>query len=113
MGLGTLNTCPEIRKSGNPGEPAGRSVYGLSEESLVHHGTVVPSAVVLAHRDEFGRLTPQALPKAVLGGDPCLDRILASRAHRERHRAALGARPDTTIVAVCSTWGPKSLLGKR
>ncbi|MRH91656.1 hypothetical protein GFY24_30170 [Nocardia sp. SYP-A9097] len=77
---------------------------------------VVPDAVVLAHEDDLGRLarlTPEALPNAVVAGDPCLDRLRASTILRQKYRKALGAEQDSTVVTVTSTWGPGSLLGQR
>jgi hypothetical protein len=76
---------------------------------------VVPAAVVLSHEEQYARLgalTPAAVPAAVLGGDPCFDRMLASLPLRWRYREALGLRPDATMIAVTSTWGPNSLLGR-
>ncbi|MFE3542896.1 hypothetical protein ACFXK0_08000 [Nocardia sp. NPDC059177] len=75
----------------------------------------MPAAVVLSHADDRLRLAitaPEALPNAVVAGDPCFDRMRASRHLRHTYRAALGATDDTTIVTVSSTWGPGSLLGQ-
>ncbi|XVV00730.1 hypothetical protein ACQPW3_25275 [Actinosynnema sp. CA-248983] len=93
-----------------------RSVYGLSAESLVRDGRVVPSAIVLSHESEFERLAeavPPAAGAAVLGGDPCFDRMAASEHLRREYRSALSADDDTTVVVVSSTWGGESLFGRR
>ncbi|MFJ4651918.1 hypothetical protein ACIP5Y_11660 [Nocardia sp. NPDC088792] len=75
----------------------------------------MPDAVVLSHELDLARLaqlTPEAVPNAVVAGDPCLDRLRESSALREEYRRALGAGDATTVVTVTSTWGPGSLLGR-
>ncbi|WP_045299487.1 hypothetical protein [Saccharothrix sp. ST-888] len=70
--------------------------------------------MVLSHPEQIGRLAdacPEAVPTAVLGGDPCFDRILAARHHRDRYRRALGVRPGQRFVLLNSTWNPTSLFG--
>ena len=65
------------------GAAASRGVYGLDPQSIVHGGTVVPTAIVLSHEADLtllGRQCPEALPVAVIAGDPLYDRILASHA---------------------------------
>src|SRR5206468_3128062 len=54
---------------------------------------------------------PAALPSAVVVGDPCYDRLLASLPRRRRYRAALGVDDDRPVLLVTSTWGPDGLLG--
>ena len=96
-------------------ETGNRSVYGLSRESLVRDGSVVASAIVLSHQEEYRRLAdavPEALDAAVVAGDPCFDRLAVSQPRRRHYREVLGARDDTTVVLVTSTWGPHSLLGR-
>jgi hypothetical protein len=96
-------------------KPETGNVYGLAPEWLLHNGIVVPEVVVLAHERERDRLelvTPEALDRAVVAGDPCYERMRASTAEQRDYRTALGANPDTTIVTVSSTWGPGSLLGQ-
>src|SRR5579884_1776965 len=93
---------------------APRDVYGLGAQWLVRDGALVPSTLVLAHEEERDRLAsscPQALPAAVVVGDPCYDRIAASRSRRYAYRDALGVPPGCRLVTVASTWGPASLLG--
>jgi hypothetical protein len=76
---------------------------------------VVPSAIVLSHVAELDRLAeavPDALPAAVVAGDPCYDRLIASLPNRNRYREVLGADERTAVVFVSSTWGPNSLFGR-
>jgi len=90
-------------------------VYGLSDQSLVRDGVVVPSAIVLSHVAELDRLAeavPEAVPAAVVAGDPCYDRLIASLPARSRYRENLGADERATVVFVSSTWGPNSLFGR-
>ncbi|OLF11685.1 hypothetical protein BLA60_12210 [Actinophytocola xinjiangensis] len=92
-----------------------RTVYGLSPQSLVQDGTVVPRAIVLSHDTELERLAatvPDAVGAAVVAGDPCYDRLIASRPNRNRYREMLGAPSRTSIVLVSSTWGANSLFGR-
>lgn len=96
-------------------ETGNRTVYGLSVQSLVQDGVVVPSAIVLSHVAELDRLAesvPDAVPVAVVAGDPCYDRLITSLPNRTRYREVLGADERTAVVFVSSTWGPNSLFGR-
>ncbi|MFJ1931895.1 hypothetical protein ACIOGZ_04365 [Kitasatospora sp. NPDC088160] len=89
-------------------------VFGLAPEWLLSDGVPLARAMVLSHPEQLGRLReacPEAAPTAVLGGDPCFDRILAALPHRERHRRAFGVRPGQRLVVLNSTWNPQSLFG--
>ncbi len=114
-GIGNRESGIGNRESGIGNRESGiGNVYGLGREWLVRDGSV-PAAVVLSHTNDRQRLaltTPEALPNAVIAGDPCYDRMRASRHFRHAYRAALGAHADTTVVTVSSTWGPGSLLGQ-
>lgn len=95
-----------------PGPEAGRELAGLERTGLVYRGRVIPSAIVLPASRDLARLRcacPAAVPLAVVGGDPCYDRLAASLPIRDCYRRALdlGAKK---LVAVTSTWGPGSLL---
>ncbi|MCU1687744.1 MAG: hypothetical protein JWQ81_8483 [Amycolatopsis sp.] len=71
--------------------------------------------IALSHDEQYSRLAqevPQALSSAAVVGDPCFDRLLVSADQRANYRAALGARDDTSIIAVSSTWGNDSLFGQ-
>ncbi|MFD0924084.1 hypothetical protein ACFQ16_30455 [Saccharopolyspora rosea] len=90
-------------------------MFGLSDSWLLHDGAVVPSTHVLSHHEQLDRLRrhcPEAVDAALVAGDPCFDRMLASRPLRETYRRRLGARPDQRVVVVSSTWGPESLWGR-
>lgn len=88
-------------------------VSGLARRQLMHDGRIVPAAIALSHHEQLTRLAadcPEAVPRAVVTGDPCFDRILANAARRDRYRRSLGAA-DRKLVLISSTWGPNSLLG--
>jgi hypothetical protein len=87
----------------------------LGPERLMHENRVVPTRLVLAHRDELSRLArscPQAVPHAVVGGDVCFDRLRASTERDARYRHELGVRDDQRVVFVSSTWSTTSLAGQ-
>ena len=89
-------------------------MFGLSPEWLLADGVPIADALVLSHPEQLERLQagcPEAKPSAFLGGDPCYDRILAARVHRERFRRALGVGPRQRLVLLNSTWNPESLFG--
>ncbi|HET9894107.1 MAG TPA: hypothetical protein VFQ44_04180 [Streptosporangiaceae bacterium] len=89
-----------------------RELAGLERAGLVYRGRVIPSAIVLPASRDLARLRlacPAATPVAVVGGDPCYDRLAASLPLRERYRRALDLGAHK-LVAVTSTWGPGSLL---
>ncbi|WP_157430401.1 hypothetical protein [Actinomadura macra] len=97
------------------GPPAARPVTSLIRERLVVGGRVVPSSIVLAHErhlDVLERECPEARPVAFVGGDPCLDRLVASIPHRETYRRALGVEPGRRLIFVSSTWNQDSLFGQ-
>jgi hypothetical protein len=97
------------------GLPTYAHAHGTERQQLVYHGRVVPTAILLAHP---GRLTqlrrscPEAAPAAVIVGDPCHDRLVASLPMRDSYRRALGVRDDQRLVLATSTWGQRSLLGQ-
>ncbi|KJS59725.1 hypothetical protein VM95_25315 [Streptomyces rubellomurinus] len=96
-----------------PGRAA--PLFGLSREwALAPDGSPVADALVLSHPvqlDRFRASCPEAAGTAVLGGDPCFDRILAARPRRKAFRRALGVRPGQRLVLLNSTWNPTSLFG--
>jgi len=120
--LATLNTLPRSQEPGarsqEPGarsqEPGARSVFGLSRPWLVAGSTLIASALVLSHEEQLERLAiavPEAVETAVIGGDPCYDRMLDSARFRRRYRAALGVDDHRDLVVLTSTWSSNSLLG--
>lgn len=106
-------------KPGRPREHGGPllpqpTVYGLDAPRLTRDGRVLAAALLLAHeyeRDILRRQCPEALPVAVVAGDPCFDRLMASVAWRDRYRRALGVAPGQQVVVVSSTWGRNGLFG--
>ncbi|HEV2344598.1 MAG TPA: hypothetical protein VGS97_10935 [Actinocrinis sp.] len=92
-----------------------RDTYGLGPQWLLRDGALVPAVIVLAHDEERARLErtcPQAVPHAVVVGDPSYDRIVASLPRRVDYRDALGVPPGRRLVTVTTTWGSSSLLGR-
>jgi hypothetical protein len=88
-------------------------VYGLDAGRLLRDGEVVAKSLVLSHDSQLETLREQcepALEVALVGGDPCFDRLLASRHLREDYRWALGVRPGRELVLLASTWGQHSLF---
>ncbi|MCT2586931.1 hypothetical protein [Actinophytocola gossypii] len=100
------------------GKRAGGSagpVYGLDAGRLTRDGRVLPSSLVLSHDSQLElleRQCPPALDVALVAGDPCFDRMLASTRKRAEYRAALGVGPERRLVLVTSTWGPHSLFSR-
>ncbi|PSK97676.1 hypothetical protein CLV63_10764 [Murinocardiopsis flavida] len=91
------------------------STFGISAETLIRHGALIPAALVLSHPEQLDRLRsgcPEAVPRAVVAGDPAFDRILAGLPWRARYRRALGTG-TRRLILLSSTWGPSSLLGSR
>lgn len=106
---------PRRQEPTAPPPDAERNVYGFGRQWLVMDGAVVPESLVLSHHDDLARLgreCPEALSVAEVVGDPCYDRIAASLPSRALYREALRTRHDQKLVLVCSTWGPRSLLGR-
>ncbi|WP_181957407.1 translation initiation factor 2 [Streptomyces paludis] len=93
----------------------GDSASGLHPRQLLRDGAPLAALHALAHPDQLAALareSPAVAERAVVVGDPTLDRILASGPRRERYRDALGTG-GRRLVAVVSTWGPESLLARR
>ncbi|UGY90447.1 hypothetical protein [Streptomyces gobiensis] len=89
-------------------------MFGIGPEWLLHNGQPIADATVLSHPEQLDRLDaacPEAVPTAVLAGDPCYDRLLAALPHRERFRRALGVGPGQRLIVLNSTWNPDSLFG--
>ncbi|MCZ7431738.1 hypothetical protein [Streptomyces sp. WMMC1477] len=86
----------------------------MSREWLLADGEPFVDALVLSHPEQLERLRracPEAEGAAVLAGDPCFDRMLAARRHRERFRRALGVRRGQRLVVLNSTWNSEGLFG--
>ncbi|MFC7592062.1 CDP-glycerol glycerophosphotransferase family protein [Nonomuraea antimicrobica] len=89
-------------------------VSGLARRQLVREGRVIPAAIALSHQEQLARLArecPEAVPRAVVTGDPVFDRIVANAGRRDHYRRALGVARHRKLVLLSSTWGEHSLLG--
>ncbi|GAA4240119.1 hypothetical protein GCM10022254_63690 [Actinomadura meridiana] len=98
-----------------PGEGSEGSASGLDPVYLLHNGRAVAAFHGLAHPDQVRHLNsvaPRAAERAAVVGDPTLERLLASRTHRDRYRSSLGTGARSLVV-MASTWGPESLLQRR
>jgi hypothetical protein len=98
------------------GPPADRVAWGLERQQLVYHGRVIPAAIALPHGGWLRQLEqscPEAVPAAVIAGDPAHDRLVASMNLRDHYRQALEVGADQKLVVVSSTWGHRSLLARR
>ncbi len=94
--------------------PAPAPIFGLAPDWLLHDGRPIADATVLSHPEQLERLRaacPEAVPTAVLAGDPCFDRLLDALPYRERFRRALGVAEGQRLIVVNSTWSPGSLFG--
>jgi len=90
-------------------------VYGLDAQRLTRDGRVLASAIVVSHDSDLEVLRsqcPEAAEVAVVAGDPCYDRLVASLPYRAEYRAALGVEDGQELVVVSSTWGTSSLLAR-
>ncbi|MQY13509.1 hypothetical protein SRB5_36570 [Streptomyces sp. RB5] len=106
----TIKSCRREPGAGSR-EPG---AFGLDDDSLLHAGEIVPSAIALSHQEQYDRLAtscPPALPRAVVVGDPCIDQLRAGLPFRETYRRAFGLLPGQRLVVVSSTWGGGSILG--
>jgi len=103
------------RRLPGDGPSAPCRMNGLGLRGLVVRGRVIPSTIILAHEDHRRLLAqecPEAVPITVVGGDPCYDRLLASRAYRTAYRNALGVGPGQRLLVVTSHWGAGSLFAR-
>lgn len=110
-GVGSMGSRLRPRSSG----PHALPVHGLDRATLMCRGRLVPSALPLTHDDELVVLRdscPEAVPVAVVAGDICFDRLMASLPSRNRYRGALGLGKAQRLVTVTSTWQPESALGR-
>lgn len=110
-GSGSLGPRLRSRSAG----PAAEPWHGLNRAALTDRGRVLPRALALTHESELMILRescPEALPSAVVAGDICLDRLLASIPYRRQYRAALTVGDGQRLVVVTSTWQPESAMGR-
>ncbi|MEV4521698.1 hypothetical protein AB0J77_15830 [Micromonospora tulbaghiae] len=90
-------------------------VYGLDAQRLTHGGRVLPTALALSHDHELEvlrRQCPEAVEAAVVIGDPCADRLVASLPWRRDYRRGLGLSNRQELVVVSSTWGRDGVFGR-
>ena len=98
------------KRSGGTGQ-----VYGLDAGRLLRDGKPVPTTLVLSHeadREVLAAQCPEALNVALVAGDPCYDRMVASLPYRDEYRWALGVRARSELIVIASTWGRHSLFGR-
>ncbi|MGW0521277.1 hypothetical protein [Crossiella sp. NPDC003009] len=96
----------------SPSEPT--AISGLRRSALVHRDRIIPDTLVVAHQDQLAVIAsvePRLLPRTLVAGDPCLDRIRVSAPRQRQYRAALAAE-GRELVLLCSTWGEHSLFGR-
>lgn len=89
-------------------------VAGLSSKFLLGQWQTAPSAIALSHpeqRELLASSCPEALDRAVVVGDPCVEVLVANRHRRPRFRDVLGVG-DRRLIVLSSTWGGESLLGR-
>ncbi|WP_156096507.1 hypothetical protein [Amycolatopsis jejuensis] len=86
--------------------PRSETVSGLNPKRL--RGRHL--RIGLSHSSQLSHLEPATAARAVVIGDPCHDRMLAST-HRIPHFRRLLNSDRCTHVVLASTWGPQSLLG--
>jgi hypothetical protein len=89
---------------------------GLARETLVSKGRVIPTVIALTHDAEVTALRascPEAVPRANVVGDLCLDRMLASMPARRHYRRILGVRSGQQLVTVSSSWSSTSTFGRQ
>ncbi|MFJ5933097.1 hypothetical protein [Streptomyces sp. NPDC093071] len=102
------------KRLGTPGAGSREPTFGLSPEWLLADGRPFVDGFVLSHPEQLERLArtcAEAVPSAVLAGDPCFDRMLAARPYRDRFRRALGVRRGQRLVVLNSTWNPEGFFG--
>lgn len=94
---------------------ADRKLSGLAISALRHQGRPVPTRIGLSHdsqRAQLEQAAPGLIDHAAVIGDPCLDRLAMLARDRDRQRRLLGLQPWHSLVAVTSTWGSESTMGR-
>ncbi|MFD0319086.1 hypothetical protein [Streptomyces flavalbus] len=84
---------------------------GVVPDALLESGRAWLAVSHPAQEEQLLATHPKAVGRTLLVGDPCLDELAASRAHRAAYREALGVTEDQRLVVLSSTWGPTSVLG--
>jgi hypothetical protein len=110
-GAGSIGPMLRARSAGHEAQPT----HGLDREALTCRGRLVPCGLALTHDAELEvlrQVCPEAVPVAVVAGDICYDRLVASIPLRRHYRRALDLRAGQKLVTVTSTWQPESTLGR-
>jgi hypothetical protein len=110
-GAGTIRPLLNARSSGSAAVPT----QALDRETLTSKGRILPQVLALSHDSELAALRescPEVLPAAVVAGDICYDRLVASMPLRDSYRAAFGMRAGQRLVVFTTTWQPESALGR-
>lgn len=92
--------------------PGSKSVPGLSRDTLLHNGRPIARSIVLSGPEQVARLSascPEVLDRVTVAGDPCFDRLLASRELLHGYRLQV-LQPGQKLVLLSSTWSGRSLL---
>ncbi|WP_246562154.1 hypothetical protein [Streptomyces roseirectus] len=84
---------------------------GVVPDSLLESGRAWLAVSHPSQEEQLLATHPKTAERTLLVGDPCLDELMSSGRMRSAYRAALGVRPDQSLVMLSSTWGPTSLLG--
>lgn len=109
-GAGSVRPMVRSRSAGAAAAPT----HALDREFLMSRGRLLPAVVALAHDAELDVLAsscPEAMAAAVVAGDICYDRLLASIPYRAEYRRVFGVAPAQQLVVVTSTWQPESTVG--
>src|SRR5690242_9991348 len=75
------------------GPSAAREASAPDRARLIYRGRVIPSGIIVPTQRQLAQLRkgcPEAAGVAVVGGDPCFDRLMASLPLRHSYRQALG-----------------------
>ncbi|MBY8863880.1 hypothetical protein K7711_45975 [Nocardia sp. CA2R105] len=92
-----------------------RELSGLAAAALWDRDRPIPARIGLSHGNQLtqlNRAAPELADRAVVIGDPCLDRLSMLARDRDRQRRLLGLREGQALVVVTSTWGPESTMGR-
>lgn len=73
----------------------------------------IPAPLLWLGNGTWHGMDLQRVDAAIVAGDPCLDRLVASVPRREDYRRALGVRPGQDLLVVSSGWGRDGLAGRR
>lgn len=99
----------------DPAAGPDRELSGLGVAALWHRGRPIPTRIGVSHENQIAQLklaAPALADRAAVIGDPCLDRLSMLGRDRDRQRRLLGLRPGQALVAVTSTWGGESTMGR-